>query len=574
MTFIPAAAARLLPEGSGATTTTDGFLARTYRSVAGICYRARYLVVLAAAGLLALAIQGFQDLGTELFPRTDSGQFTILVRAPVGTRLEKTEELVAEVEAEIQAIVGAADPGNADPTSDLALLISNIGVLYDWPAAYTFNNGPMDAFILCQLKDEHAQTPAAWASSLRKHLNARFPGIEFAFDTGGMLTAALNQGIPAPIDVQVQGSSLEISHEIARAIVNELSQIDGVHDVRIEQPLDYPAVKIEVDRVKAALLGLTQEEVVKNVVTALNSSVSFKPSFWIDPKNGNHYFIGSQYPTEEIVSFETLENIPITGKHTERSVLLKNIARLERTSSPAVIKHINITRTVDVYANVEGRDLGSAVKDIEERLATSAAFTTLMDEYSGRGYSYEVKGEIQTMRESFGQFQTGLIIAALLVFLVMVAQLRSFALPLVIMLTVPLGLIGVVASLHLTNTPLSIPAFMGLILMVGLVVQYSILLVDFTVRRQREGADLETAILDAASARLRPLLMTSLTTVLALLPMALGLGEGAEANVPLARAVIGAVLGGAILTLFVVPALYGIVGRFAIPSPTTGEAAL
>ena len=455
-----------------------------------------------------------------------------------------------------------------------ALVISNIGVLYDWPAAYTFNNGPMDAFILCQLKDEHARSSQEWASDLREHLNAQFPGIEFAFDTGGMLTAALNEGLPAPIDVQVQGSSLEVSHEIARALVNEISQVEGVYDVRIEQPLEYPAVKIEVDRVKAAELGLTQEEVVKNVVTALNSSVSFKPSFWIDPNNGNHYFIGAQYPTDEIVSFETLENIPITGKRTDSSVLLKNIARLERTSSPAVIKHVNITRTVDVFANVEDRDLGGAVQEIEERLAASPALTALMDEYGGRGYRYEVKGEIQTMRESFGQFQTGLIIAALLVFLVMVAQLRSFALPFVIMLTVPLGLVGVVAVLWLTDTPLSIPAFMGLILMVGLVVQYSILLVDFTVRRQREGADLETAILDACAARLRPLLMTSLTTILALLPMALGLGAGAEANVPLARAVIGAVLGGAILTLFVVPALYGIVGRFASVSTTNGEAAL
>jgi HAE1 family hydrophobic/amphiphilic exporter-1 len=235
---------------------------------------------------------------------------------------------------------------------------------------------------------------------------------------------------------------------------------------------------------------------------------------------------------------------------------------------------VNITRTVDVFANVEGRDLGGAVAEIEERLAASPALTALMDEYGARGYRYEVKGEIQTMRESFGQFQTGLLIAALLVFLVMVAQLRSFVLPLIIMLTVPLGLVGVVAALWLTNTPLSIPAFMGLILMVGLVVQYSILLVDFTVRRQREGADLETAILDASAARLRPLLMTSLTTILALFPMALGLGEGAEANVPLARAVIGAVLGGALLTLFVVPALYGIVGRFAAISPSEEELAL
>lgn len=573
MTFIPVAASRLLPlhsKSEGPDDHKESLFDRVsgaYRSLAGVAYKLRWGVLLVATILFAGAVWGIGELGSELFPRVDSGQFTLLVRAPAGTRLEKTEELVKEVELEIQNVIGSADPGGEDADSDLNLLISNIGVLYDWPAAYTFNSGPMDAFVLAQLKPDRRKSSGEWAAELRDHLNQKFPSVGFSIDTGGMLTAALNMGLPSPIDIQIQGSNLQISHEIANAIVGEVAKIPGTRDVRIEQPLDYPAVEVNVDRVKAAYLGLTQEEVIRNIVTALNSSVSFDPSFWIDPKNGNHYFIGAQYPEEDIESFETLENIPITGKSSTKPVLLKNIATLVRTTSPAVVKHLNITRTVDVFVNVEGRDLGSVAADIESRLASSPKIAGLMDTYGGRGYRYSVRGEVQTMRESFGQFQTGLAIAAILVFLVMVAQLRSFALPLVILLTVPLGLIGVVAVLWLTGTPLSVPSFMGLILMVGLVVEYSILLVDFAVRRQREGSPLEEALLDAAQARLRPLLMTSLTTGLALLPMAIGMGQGSEANVPLARAIIGAVLGGALLTLFVVPALYGVLGRFVRVTP-------
>jgi multidrug efflux pump subunit AcrB len=562
LTVIPALSARFMPTEVRPEGPIFRRVSEAYRSLVRVCFKAKFLV--AGSALLAAggAVWGLGQLGTELFPRVDAGQFTILMRAPVGTRLEKTEELVAEVEQLVQKIVGEADPGDLVAGSDLALLISNIGVLYDWPAAYTPNTGPMDAFVQCQLKDEREQTSQEWASILRKRLTAEFPDVQFSIDTGGMLTAALNQGLPAPIDIQIQGSDLAISHEIAEAIVSEVREIPGAVDVRVDQPLEYPAVMIDVDRIKAAEVGLTQEEVIKNVVTAINSSVNFNPSFWIDPNNGNHYLIGAQYPEDDIQDFNTLLEIPIVGAATSQPVLLGNVAQLSRTTSPAVVRHINITRTVDVYANVEGRDLGGLAEAIEERLATSPSFQKLMDKYGGRGYRYAVRGEVQSMNESFEQFGTGLVVAALLVFLVLVAQLRSFLLPIVIFLAVPMGLIGVVSLLWITGTHLSIPSFMGLILMVGLVVEYSILLVDYAARRQRAGVDLESAVLEAARHRLRPLLMASLTTVLALLPMAIGFGVGGEGNLPLARAIIGAVLGGTFLTLFVVPALYGILGRY------------
>lgn len=567
MTFIPVAAVKLLPAGVGEERGFFARLAKRYRAFAKLAFQGRWLVLAVSVALFALSLFMLPSLGSELFPRVDAGQFTVQVRAPIGTRLEKTEELVHAIETEIMSKVGQPDPDDVDDASQLKLVISNIGVLYDWPAAYTPNNGPMDAFVLVELNESRDKTAQEWADEMREHLNATFPGVQFSFDTGGMLTAALNMGKPAPINVQVQGSKLEVAHEIAQAIVEEIAQVEGTVDVRIDQPLEYPAIRLEVDRIKAAMFGLTQEDVIKNVVTAINSSVGFDPSFWIDPKNGNHYFIGAQYPVDEIVSFETLLNIPIRGENSSQTVLLKNIATLQRTTSPAVIKHVNITRTVDVFANVAaGYDLGSVTSVIEERLRNSEAMTSLMSDYGDRGYRFAVSGEVATMRESFKQFSTGLIIAAILVFLVMVAQLRSFILPLVVLLTIPLGLIGVVGALWVSDTPLSIPAFMGLILMVGLVVQYSILLVEFTVRRQREGADLETALLDSAEARLRPLLMTSLTTGLALLPMAM-MGGGVDANAPMARAIIGAVIGGALLTLFVVPALYGVLGRFVNVRP-------
>jgi multidrug efflux pump subunit AcrB len=555
MTFVPVLAARFLRAPRPGISRFDVFAMR-YSTLVGWTLRHRLVVLGGAVALLVLALVGGRRLGTELFPPVDAGQFTILARAPVGTRIEETEKLVAAIEAEVQEALGRADPDGRDASSELRLLISNIGVLYDWPAAYTPNTGPMDAFLLVQMKDSRRESAQEAARRLRPRLAERFPGLEFAFDTGGMLTAALNFGLPAPIDVQVQGSSLQVLQEIATAIAEEARAVPGAVDVRVAQPLDYPALEIEVDRVKAAEIGVTQEDVIKNVVTTLNSSVNFAPSFWIDPKNGNHYFIGAQYPEQAIESIHTIESIPITGSRTEQPVLLANIARVERTSSPAVVSHQNITRTVDVFVAADGRDTGGVAAELERRLADSARMQDLSARYGPKGYRWSIAGEIKSLQDSFAQFGGGLAIASVLVFLAMVAQFRSIRLPLVIFLTVPLGLMGLIAMLLATGTRLNIPASMGVILMVGIVVEYSILLVDFAARRQREGAAVEEAVRDAARARLRPVLLTALTTVLALVPMAIGFGRGGEANEPLARALIGAVVGGALLALLVVPAIH------------------
>ncbi|MBI2556179.1 MAG: efflux RND transporter permease subunit [Planctomycetes bacterium] len=527
-----------------------------YESLLRATLKHKPVTLLGVFVLFLLSIFLFQRIGTELFPQIEAGQFMILVRAPSGTRVEESERLIQDIEKEIQGIIGQGDPDGMDDSSDLQMLISNIGVLMDWPAAYTPNTGPMDSFILIQLKEDTKKGAIQYSGILREHFRDRFPGIEFAFDTGGMLTAALNFGLPSPINIQIKGSLLETSYEIANAMVKEVKKVRGATDVRIAQRLDYPAIDIEVDRIKAAYLQITEEDVVKNIVTALNSSINFDPAFWIDNQNGNHYFVGAQYFEDDIVSLQTLENIPITSKKNSSPVLLKNIATFKRTTAPAVVNHHDITRVIDVYANVSGRDAGSVATEIEERIKRSPVIQDLMAKYGPKGYTYNIRGEIQSMRESFGQLGQGLLIAIILVYLLLVAQFRSFRSPLIIILTVPLGFIGVSIMLYTTGTSLNIQSFMGIITMIGLVVDYSALLVEFADKHQEEGMSIEEAIVQAARTRLRPILMTSSTAVIAVIPAAIVYGGGGGASVPLARAIIGGVVAAVVLCLFVIPPLY------------------
>lgn len=496
-------------------------------------------VLTAAAGVFLGSLALYPMIGTELFPAVDAGQLMVRVRAPSGTRVEVTEEIIAGVEAEIR---------DAVPAGELQTMISNIGVLYDWPAAYTPNSGPMDAFVNLQFTDDRTRTAQEYARLLRAKLRERFPGIEFAFDTGGLMTAALNFGLPSPINIQVEGNKLETVYEVASEIKEIVERVRGTVDVRIQQKLDYPQIAVDVDRVKAAQLGLTQEQVVKNVVTTLNSSVNFDPAFWIDESNGNHYFIGAQYRESDIESIETLKDVPINSPAQAQPILLRNIATFKRATAPAEVNHLNITRVVDVYANVEGRDIGSVAADIEQRIKQVEA---------PEGYFVRMRGEVQSMRQSFGGLGFGLIMAVGLVYLVMVVQFKSFLDPLIVMFAVPLGLVGVLWMLFMTSTNLNIQSLMGVIMMVGVVVAFSLLMVDFANRLRKEGAGTERAIIEAARLRLRPILMTSLAASLGLVPMAIAGG----ANIPLARAVIGGVLASTVLTLVVVPILYTMLKR-------------
>ena len=525
------------------------------------------VIVLFGASLLLT-----QRIGTELFPAVDSGQFTVRVRAPSGTRIEETEKIVAGVEKSIQRLI---------PEAERTLLISNIGVLLDWPAAYTPNSGPMDAFLLVQLAPTRTRSVADYVQELRPRLREENPGVEVFFETGGMLTAALNFGLPSPINIQVEGNKLETASRIARRIQDICERVPGTADVRIQQKLDYPQIAVDVDRTRAAYLGLTQQDVVRNVVTAFNSSINFSPSFWIDERNGNHYFIGAQYPELAIRSMSTLEHVPITGSDSTAPTLLKNIATFRRTTAPAEIQHLNISRVTDVFVNVDNRDVGSVAADIERGLEGLRAEMRAEDDAAARdgkqkpweGYRFEMRGEVKSMQESFAGLAFGLMLASVLVYLVMVAQFRSFLDPFIVMFAVPLGLIGVFMTLWVTGTTLNIQSFMGIVFMVGIAVSNSVLLVEFANRlRVEQGLTVAAAALESAKIRMRPILMTSIAAVLGLLPMAIGLGRGSEANVPLARAVVGGLTASTVLVLLFVPVLYTLLKRDNEPNMVIANA--
>ncbi|MBI2844664.1 MAG: efflux RND transporter permease subunit [Armatimonadetes bacterium] len=555
MTLIPAFCARYLQEASPTVSEREpwGFAERVDRLFAklqdaygaalssALRFRGRFLLAVAAVFLASLAL--VPSIGRELFPKVDAGQFTIQVRANSGRRVEDTEKMIARVEQSVR---------NHIPKQDIKMVISNIGVLYDWPAAYTPNAGPHDSFILVQLEERRSRSAQEYAALLRRKLSDLFPGVSFAFDTGGMLTAALNSGLPSPIDIQIEGNKLDIAQGIAEGVRDYVAKIPGTADVRIQQQLDYPQIGINVDRTRAAYLGLTQEQVVKNVVTATNSSINFDPSFWIDNANGNHYFIGAQYPEERIKSIATLKNIPITSPLQDQPVLLGNLATFDRRSAPAEVHHHNINRVTDVYVNVEGRDVGSVAAQIQPAIDGMNLPS---------GYFVRMRGEVASMSDSFRNLGIGLILASILVYLVLVAQFRSFLDPFIVMFAVPLGLIGVILILLLTNTAISIQSLMGVIFMVGISVSNSILLVDFANRLKEGGAETAYAALEAARVRLRPILMTSIAAILGLLPMAIGIGRGGEANIPLARAVVGGLSISTVLTIFVVPLLYTLFKR-------------
>lgn len=505
----------------------------------------RAVVLLAVGGLFLGSISLVPSIGTELFPTTDTGQITIKVRGPSGLRIEKTEVLLDQIERAIRAEI---------PSDDLAMMITNIGVLYDWPAAYTPNSGPMDAFILLQFSEQRRHSAAEYAAYLRPLLTQTFPEAEFAFETGGLITAALNFGLPSPINVQVEGNDLRVSHEIGEKVRRLMSTVRGARDVRIQQKLDYPQIGLELDRQKIARLGLTAEQVVKNIITSLNSSVNFDPAFWIDPKNGNHYFVGAQYREEAIESIQTIQDIPVTGDGQNQPILLRNLARFTFREAPAEVNHRNVTRVIDVYANVEDRDIGGLTQEVKEKIERE------IQPSLPPGYFVRVRGEYASMLESFQELGTGFLLAVVLVYLVLLAQFRSFRDPFVIMLSVPMGLMGVIGILWLTGTTFNIQSFLGTIFIVGIAVSHAILMIEFAKQREAEGLARREAIVQAATIRLRPILMTSLAAILALLPMAIGFGQGAEANIPLARAVVGGLTVSTLLTLLVVPVLYALVG--------------
>ena len=383
-------------------------------------------------------------------------------------------------------------------------------------------------------------------------MTKEFPGIELSFNTGGLITAALNEGKPSPIDVQVKGNKLEVLRELAEEIKDMVSTIPATRDVTILQRMDQPAKNIDIDRIKASELGVEPVDAIKNIVSALNSSTTYSKSFWIDERNGNHYYVGVTYPENQIDNEHVLENVTIASKTHDKPIPFRTFSKITETTNAVEINHHNLSRVFNVYANVEGEDIGSVSDKIQE---------LLNDLELPKGYTVAFQGEVAVIKSSFGDLGLGLILAVIMAFLIITPLFRSFRLPLIIILVFPLGIIGVAFLMYVTNTYLSIQSIMGIIMMVGIAVSYGNILVDRINNLIKEGKDKTEAIINGAADRFRPVLMTASTTIFGLLPTAMALSKGSESNVPLAIAVIGGTFMAMILTLFIVPILYSYIAK-------------
>jgi multidrug efflux pump subunit AcrB len=501
------------------------------------------LVVAGIIAVFAVSLILYPLLGVAFFPRTDAGQFVINVKSPSGSRIEVTSQDVAKVEALVRRIV--------DPR-DLELIVSNIGVTPDFSAMYTTNAGPHTATVQVALHEDHRVGSYEYMARARRAMREELPQLTPYFQSGGMVDAVLNQGLPAPIDVQLSGSNIDAVYKAAAGVASDIRALGGVSDVFIPQDVDYPSLQLDIDRVRAAELGLNQKEVVDNVITALTSNQMIAPSFWVDPKSGNDYLLTVQYPEDRIRNVVDLRSIPLHGDRITDPTLLDAVTRVTPTRSPTEIDHYQIRRVIDIYVNPAGEDLGRVASGI----------TRLLDRTKlPAGIRADMRGMVQGMQASFTSFALGLILALVLLYLILVAQFRSFTDPVLILLAVPTGLTGVLAALFVTATTLNVQSLMGVLMMVGMVVSNSILIVEFAHRLEGDGMALVDAVVSACRIRLRPILMTSLATVFGLIPMALKLGTGSEAYAPLARAIIGGLLVSVALTVFIVPAAYLLVYR-------------
>jgi HAE1 family hydrophobic/amphiphilic exporter-1 len=493
---------------------------------------------LGLAGVSILCLTLYPLMGVAFFPRTDPGQFVINLKAPSGTRVEVNEQYVKEVEGIVRRVV---------PESELGMIVSNIGITTDFSAIYTPNSAPHTAFVQVSLKESHKTGSYDYMRKVRAQMSRELPELSAYFQSGGLVDAVLNMGMPAPIDIQVSGSSLRNAYATASEIAAQVRGLHGVSDVLIPQDIDYPALRLDVDREKASLVGLTQQEVVDNVITALTSNGMIAPDYWIDPKSGNPYMLTVQYPEDAIKTMSDLKQIPLRGPNIKMPTTLDTVVRVDTIQSPTEVDHYQLSRVIDVYVSPKNENLGTITRQIEK---------IVNDTKLPEGVRVNLRGSVQGMRASFKSFGIGLILAIVLVYLVLVAQFASFLDPFIILLAIPPGLAGVLLFLLATGTTLNVMSLMGVVMMVGIVVSNSILIVEFARNLHREGKPIKEAVALASRLRLRPVLMTSFATLLGLIPMAMKLGTGAEAYAPLARAIIGGLLVSVVVTVYLVPAAY------------------
>jgi len=499
------------------------------------------LTVAALAGVFILSLGIFPLLGVSFFPRTDAGQFTINMKAPTGSRIELTDQYVGKVEDLIKKTISP---------EDFHMTVSNIGVVNDFSSLYTTNSGSYTATIQTQLSEEHKVGSYVYMDQVQNAIHANFPELRTFFQSGSMVDAILNTGMPAPIDVQVTSPSLSANYALAQEFAARISRLPEVGQVYIPQDMDYPGLKMNIDRVHAAELGLSQKEVVDNVITALDSNAMIDPNYWVDRRSGNNYFLTVQYYEHGRPAIHDpfdLKNIPIRSPKLKQLTTLDTVVQLAKVQTPTEVDHYQIQRSTDVYITPKGEDLGHVRTEIQK----------ILDEVPHpSNIRVALRGMVQGMEESFSSFAIGFTLSFLLLYLILIAQFKSFVDPILIMLAIPMGVTGVLLILLMTNTTLNVMSLMGVLMLVGIANSNSILIVDFAHRLEEQGLPVLDAVITACRVRLRPILMTSLATIIGMIPMALKFGTGSEQYAPMARAIIGGLTSSVILTVFIVPAAY------------------
>jgi hydrophobe/amphiphile efflux-1 (HAE1) family protein len=550
-------ASKLIARIAAALDAMDAAYARALSWV----LRHRALTIVGILLLCGACVPLYFRIGSEFFPSSDESQISITLRTPIGSRIERTEQVAVRVEDLVRKSLGGGDENGL-----LRTLTADLGLPGGRTALFTGNTGPHSGGIQINLapRSERAVSDVSLTDKLRAALREGVPGVQAFFFTGGIVKRILNFGAPAPIDVEILGYDLEAGAEYARTLRARLQQLkDGrgrsvLTDVQITREENYPQLDIVVDRQKAGVSGVTVEQVAQTVLASLSGSSQFSPVRYLDQKTGNEYPINVRLSESGRSETTDLNDIPLrgsTGGPTGTLIPLGSVARVERSAGPVLIPRKYLQRIVDVTANVAGTSsLGEAATAVKRALA---------DIPPPDGFSVRVGGQAEAQEQAFSGLTWAALLAVVLVYMVLASQFKSLLSPLIILCSVPLGLAGVLLMLWGTSTTLSVNSFMGIIMMVGIVVSNGVLLVDYANMLRRRGHELAQATVEAGRTRLRPILMTTVATIVGLLPMALGIGEGSETNLPLARAVIGGLMVSTVFTLFLVPALYTSLGRFA-----------
>jgi multidrug efflux pump subunit AcrB len=516
-----------------------------YHGLLEVCVRHNKLFAICFLAVCVLSFALLPLLGQDFFPKVDTGEFKLHLRAPTGTRIEETAALCDHVEASIRKQI---------PQGELRSIIDNIGLPYSGINLSYSNSapvGPGDADILVALTKDHHPT-ADYEHDIRLKLNEEFPGVTFYFLPADIVSQILNFGLPAPIDVQVVGSNLQANRQFADNLLNQLKFVPGIVDLRIQQTFDQPKLHIEVDRTKAQQIGFTARDVAQNVLISLSGSFQTSPTYWLDTKTGVSYSIAAQTPQYRVDSLQDLENIPVTGSGTKQNAIMASVASFTRGSEMSVVSHYNIKPVIDIFGAVQGRDLGGLAREI----------TPIVDKSRKdlpRGSQLIIRGQILTMNSSFSGLLWGLAFSIVLVYLLIVVNFQSWLDPFIILMALPGALAGIVWFLFITRTTVSVPALTGAIMCMGVATANSILVVSFSKERLEEGKTATEAALESGFTRFRPVLMTALAMIIGMMPMAIGLGEGGEQNAPLGRAVIGGLSFATFATLFFVPVVFSLI---------------